>query len=65
MAEKTTVNTQTQLQAPEGFNSGKFPLKKRELGGVQPHIKLGPFNLRIPLIHHEWSWTEMAAAIVG
>lgn len=63
MAEKTTVNTQTQLQAPEGFNSGKFPLKKRELGGVQPHIKLGPFNLRIPLIHHEWSWTEMAAAM--
>ncbi len=63
MAEKTTVNTQTQLKAPEGFNSGKFPLKKRELGGVQPHIKLGPFNLRIPLIHHEWSWTEMAAAM--
>lgn len=63
MADKTTVTTQTQLQAPEGFNSGKFPLKKRELGGVQPHIKLGPFNLRIPLIHHEWSWTEMAAAM--
>lgn len=61
MAEKTTVNTQ--LQAPEGFNSGKFPLQKRQLGGVQPHIKLGPFNLRIPLIHHEWSWTEMAAAM--
>lgn len=55
--------TNTAIKAPEGFNSGKFPLKKRELGGVQPHIKLGPFNVRIPLIHHEWSWTEMAAAL--
>lgn len=53
----------TKITAPENFNSGKFPLKKRELGGVQPHIKLGPFHLRIPLIHHEWSWTEMAAAM--
>ncbi len=50
------------IPAPENFNSGKFPLKKRELGGVQPFIKLGPFNLRLPLIHHEWSWTEMLAA---
>ena len=56
------VKTQT-ITAPEGFNSGKFPLKKRELGGVQPHIKLGPFHLRLPLIHHEWSWTEMMAAM--
>lgn len=48
--------------AVENFNSGKFPLKKREYGGVQPYIKLGPFNLRIPFIHHEWSWTEMFAA---
>ena len=47
---------------PEHFNEGKFPLKKREFGGVQPYIPLGPFNLRIPLIHHEWSWTEMLAA---
>ncbi len=50
------------IPEPENFNSGKFPLKKRELGGIQPFIKLGPFNLRIPLIHHEWSWTEMLAA---
>lgn len=60
MSENTNKAT---LQAPEGFNSGKFPLKKRELGGIQPHIKLGPFHVRIPLIHHEWSWTEMAAAM--
>ena len=56
------VKTQT-ITAPEGFNQGKFPLKKRELGGVQPHIKVGPFNVRLPLIHHEWSWTEMLAAM--
>lgn len=61
MEEQTKVKTQ--VQEPEGFNSGKFPLKKRQLGGIQPFIKLGPFNLRIPLIHHEWSWTEMAAAL--
>lgn len=48
---------------PEGFNSGLFPLKKREYGGVQPFIKAGPFNIRIPLIHHQWSWTECAAAM--
>lgn len=61
MAEE--LKTATELVAPEGFNSGKFPLKKRELGGVQPFIKVGPFNVRLPLIHHEWSWTEMFAAL--
>lgn len=61
MAEAT--QTSAKILEPEGFNSGKFPLKKRQLGGVQPYIKLGPFNLRIPLIHHEWSWTEMASAM--
>lgn len=59
---KMETKTTAELEAPENFNSGKFPLKKRELGGIQPYIKLGPFNLRIPLIHHEWSWTEMLAA---
>ncbi|MCD8121474.1 MAG: hypothetical protein LUE65_04440 [Clostridiales bacterium] len=56
-------NTQVTLEKPEGFNEGKFPLMKRELGGVQPYIPLGPFHLRIPLIHHRWSWTECAAAM--
>ena len=51
------------VKEPEGFNQGKFPLKKRELGGMQPYIPLGPFQLRLPLIHHRWSWTEMAAAM--
>ncbi|WP_459129730.1 hypothetical protein [Guggenheimella bovis] len=50
-------------EQPVGFNSSKFPLKKREYGGVQPHIKFGPFNIRLPLIHHAWSWTEMGAAL--
>lgn len=62
MSNETQPKT-TQIKEPEGFNQSKFPLKKRELGGVQPYIKLGPFNLRLPLIHHRWSWTEMAAAM--
>ena len=53
----------TNIQRPEGFNESKFPIHKRELGGVQPYIPLGPFHLRIPLIHHRWSWTEMGAAM--
>ena len=48
---------------PENFNKGTFPLKKREYGGVQPFIKFGPFNIRLPFIHHEWSWTEFLAAL--
>ena len=56
-------NTNAAVQAPEGFNEGKFPLKKRKLGGVQPYIHVGPFQVRLPLIHHRWSWTEMAAAL--
>ena len=50
-------------EVPENFNQCHFPLKKRELGGVQPYINLGPFHLRLPLIHHQWSWTECAAAM--
>lgn len=56
-------NKNSKKATVENFNSGKFPLKKREYGGVQPHIKLGPFNVRIPFIHHEWSWTDMFAAL--
>jgi hypothetical protein len=48
---------------PENFNKGTFPLKKREYGGIQPFIKFGPFNIRLPFIHHEWSWTEFLAAL--
>ena len=51
------------MTEPEDFNKGTFPLKKRTLGGVQPYIKLGPFHMRLPLIHHKWSWTEMLAAM--
>ncbi|MEY8337797.1 hypothetical protein AALB16_07150 [Lachnospiraceae bacterium 62-35] len=57
------MSEKTNIAVPEGFNSGKFPLTKRQFGEVQPYIKLGPFHLRIPLIHHEWSWTEMFAAL--
>lgn len=50
-------------QIPEGFMTEVFPLKKRKYGGVQPYIPLGPFRLRLPLIHHEWQWTEFLAAL--
>lgn len=55
--------TEKKVVAPEDFLSGTFPLKKRAYGAEQPGIKIGPFMIRIPLIHHEWSWTEMAAAL--
>ncbi|MDY3051669.1 MAG: hypothetical protein SOR89_00575 [Ndongobacter sp.] len=46
-----------------GFNSEKTPLKKRAYGEEQPYIKLGPFKMRLPIIHHEWQWTECLAAM--
>ena len=55
--------TEKKVVTPEGFLSGTFHLKKRAYGAEQPGIKIGPFMIRIPLIHHEWSWTEMAAAL--
>ncbi len=51
------------VTVPENFLSGKFPLQKRKYGEEQPGIKIGMFKIRLPLIHHEWSWTEMAAAM--
>ncbi|KDE65170.1 membrane protein [Fusobacterium necrophorum BL] len=36
---------------------------KREYGGEQPYIPLGPFKMRLPIIHHEWQWTECLAAM--
>lgn len=55
--------SEKKIAVPEHFLTGKFPLRKREFGKEQPAIKAGPFRIRIPLIHHEWSWTEMAAAM--
>ena len=57
------TETEKKVAVPEGFMTGKFPLKKRAYGEEQPGIKVGPFKIRLPLIHHEWSWTEMAAAM--
>ncbi len=45
------------------FNKERTPLKKRTYGGEQPFIKFGPFKIRIPIIHHEWQWTECLAAM--
>lgn len=47
----------------QNFNQEKTPLLKREYGGEQPYISLGPFKMRIPIIHHEWQWTECFAAM--
>lgn len=47
----------------ENFNKEKTPLLKREYGGEQPYIPLGPFKMRLPIIHHEWQWTECLAAM--
>ena len=33
------------------------------MGGGVDCIKLGPFHLRLLLIHHRWPWTECAAAM--
>ena len=59
----TEMTETKKVEVPEGFMTGKFPLKKRAYGEEQPGIKVGPFKIRLPLIHHEWSWTEMAAAM--
>lgn len=53
-----TETTEKTNVVPEGFMTEKFPLKKRGYGEEQPGIKFGPFKIRIPLIHHEWQWTE-------
>ena len=58
-----TETTEKTNVVPEGFMTEKFPLKKRGYGEEQPGIKFGPFKIRIPLIHHEWQWTECAAAM--
>ena len=44
----------------ENFMKEKTPLRKREYGGEQPYIKLGPFKMRLPIIHHEWQdWKHL------
>ncbi len=50
-------------EEPPDFNSRRFPLLKRKYGEEQPFMKCGPFKIRIPLIHHEWQWTEFLAAL--
>jgi hypothetical protein len=42
---------------------GSFPLLKRNYGGEQPYISLGPFKVRFPFMHYEWEWTECFAAM--
>lgn len=37
---------------------------KRKHGEEQPYIPLGPFKLRIPLVHFRWEWPEALQALV-
>ena len=59
----TSVENKVTPQALDEFNKHTFPLKKRKYGEEQPGVKLGIFTLRLPLIHHKWSWTEFVAAL--
>lgn len=63
MSQNTEHPDQSPEKLPEGFMTESFPLKKRKYGEEQPYIKAGPFQIRLPLIHHEWQWTEFAAAM--
>lgn len=36
----------------------------RKMGAEQPYIPLGPFKLRIPLVHWRWEWPEALQALV-
>ena len=47
----TEMTETKKVEVPEGFMTGKFPLKKRAYGEEQPGIKVGPFKIRLPLIH--------------
>ena len=47
----------------KNFNQEKTPLLKRKYGEEQPYIPFGPFKIRLPIIHHEWEWTECLAAM--
>ena len=48
---------------PNNFNKEMFPLLKRKYGEEQPSIPLGPFRMRLPLLHHEIQITEALAAM--
>ena len=61
--QKPTQEVPENFQPPDDFGKGLFPLKKRKWGEEQPGIKLGIFTIRLPLIHHKWSWTEFVAAL--
>lgn len=38
----TEMTETKKVEVPEGFMTGKFPLKKRAYGEEQPGIKVGP-----------------------
>lgn len=41
-----------------------FSVYKREDGQEQPYWPMGPFKLRLPLIHYRWEWVEFVQALI-
>ena len=41
-----------------------FSIYKRNDGGEQPYWPLGPFKIRLPLIHYRWEWVEFVQALI-
>jgi hypothetical protein len=41
-----------------------FPIYKRNYGEEQPYWPLGPFKIRLPLVHYRWEWVEFVQALI-
>jgi xanthine/uracil/vitamin C permease (AzgA family) len=41
-----------------------FPVYQRKEGEEQPFWPLGPFKVRLPLIHYRWEWVEFVQAMI-
>jgi hypothetical protein len=41
-----------------------FSIYKRKQGEEQPYWPLGPFKIRLPLIHYRWEWVEFIQALI-
>jgi hypothetical protein len=37
---------------------------EREEGREQPYWRLGPFKIRLPFVHYQWSWPEFVQALI-
>ncbi|MFW5639859.1 MAG: solute carrier family 23 protein [Thermodesulfobacteriota bacterium] len=41
-----------------------FPVYQRKEGEEQPFWPVGPFKIRLPLIHYRWEWVEFVQALI-